>query len=342
MPSPTTQIDVQFPNGLVRNAASFPTCSASTLTQQGPSACPTASVGYGSLTLLAGTTQPIYASVSAFNGPNGTLLLYVAPQLGSPFVISGTPSGVTLNIPIPPIKTVQGAPDAAIAQMYLTLGTGNYLVNPGTACPYQYTFSFKYANNETLSVPATADCPPPPQVGVVALSPKTATLAVGAQACVTANFTYGGTPYNDLQVRFSVSGANAGATGVARTDTSGNGGFCYTGGKSGTDTITAFADYSEDGSQDQGEPGDTATITFTVPAAVTSTPPAKGKKKSCRVPRVRGLSLKKAKKKLAKAGCRYKTRGKGRVVSTSPSAGKRTAKTVLIKAKKGKGKGKRK
>jgi hypothetical protein len=289
--------------------------------------------------MTAGTTQPISASINAFNGPNGTLLFYVVPQLGSPFVLTGTPSGATLNVPIPPIKTVQGAPDAAIAQIYLSLGNGsNYLVNPGTACPYQYNFTFKYANNETLSVPATADCPPPPQVGVVALSPKTATLTVGAQACLTAHFTYGGTPYEDFQVRFSVAGANAGPTGVARTDTSGNAAFCYAGGKLGNDTITAFADYSEDGSQDQGDPGDTATITFTAPAAVASTPPKKAKQKSCRVPKVRGLSLKKAKKKIRKAGCRYKIRGKGRVVSTSPSAGKRTTKAVLIKAKKGKGK----
>jgi hypothetical protein len=170
------------------------------------------------------------------------------------------------------------------------------------------------------------------------LAPKTATLTVGVQGCVTANFTYDGTPYDGLQVRFSVSGANAGATGVTPTDASGNSRFCYVGGKSGSDTITAFADYSEDGSQDQGEPGDTATITFTAPAIVTSTPPTKAKKKSCRVPKVRGLSLKKAKKKIRKAGCRYKIRGKGRVVSTKPSAGKRTTKTVLIKAKKGKGK----
>jgi len=165
------------------------------------------------------------------------------------------------------------------------------------------------------------------------LSPKTATLAVGAQACVTARFTVDGVPYDDLQVRFSVAGANGGATGVGRTNLSGDAPFCYVGTKAGSDTITAFADYDENGAKDAGEPGDTAAATFTALPVVISTPPKKATKKECRVPKVRGLSLKKAKKKLKKAGCRYKSRGKGRVVSTKPSAGKRTAKAVVVKAK---------
>jgi hypothetical protein len=53
----------------------------------------------------------------------------------------------------------------------------------------------------------------------------------------------------------------------------------------------------------------------------------------CVVPRVKGLSLKRAKRKLARAGCRYRVRGKGRVRSTSPRAGTRTSHTVLVKAR---------
>jgi streptogramin lyase len=52
----------------------------------------------------------------------------------------------------------------------------------------------------------------------------------------------------------------------------------------------------------------------------------------CKVPKVRGLTVKKAIKKLKKARCKYKVRGKGRVVSTKPKAGKRTSKTVSVKA----------
>jgi streptogramin lyase len=55
-------------------------------------------------------------------------------------------------------------------------------------------------------------------------------------------------------------------------------------------------------------------------------------KPKCKVPKVKGLTVKKAVKKLKKARCKYKVRGKGRVVSTKPKAGKRTSKTVKVKA----------
>jgi streptogramin lyase len=63
---------------------------------------------------------------------------------------------------------------------------------------------------------------------------------------------------------------------------------------------------------------------------VTSKPKSKPK---CRVPAVRGLSLKKARKRLRRAGCRYRVRGKGKVVSTRPRAGSRTAARVDVRAK---------
>jgi virginiamycin B lyase len=67
------------------------------------------------------------------------------------------------------------------------------------------------------------------------------------------------------------------------------------------------------------------------PPPVVSLTPPKAKRK-CKVPKLRGLTIKKAKKKLKKARCKYKIRGKGRVVSTKPKAGKRTSKTVKVKA----------
>jgi virginiamycin B lyase len=69
------------------------------------------------------------------------------------------------------------------------------------------------------------------------------------------------------------------------------------------------------------------------PPAVTIAPPAKKKKRACKVPKVKGLSVRKAKKKLKKAKCKFKVRGRGYVVSTKPKAGKRTTKRVLVKAK---------
>jgi DNA-binding transcriptional regulator YhcF (GntR family) len=51
------------------------------------------------------------------------------------------------------------------------------------------------------------------------------------------------------------------------------------------------------------------------------------------VPKLRRLTVKKAKRKLKRAGCRYRIRGKGRVVSTRPKAGRRTTKRVIVKLK---------
>jgi virginiamycin B lyase len=67
------------------------------------------------------------------------------------------------------------------------------------------------------------------------------------------------------------------------------------------------------------------------PAVQPASKPAKGK--SCRVPRLRGLTLRKARKKLRRAGCRYRVRGKGRIVSSRPRAGQRTRAIVRVKAK---------
>jgi PASTA domain len=54
----------------------------------------------------------------------------------------------------------------------------------------------------------------------------------------------------------------------------------------------------------------------------------------CTVPKLKGKSVSRAKKALAKAGCKYKIKGKGKVVSTNPKAGTQTAETVRVKAKK--------
>ena len=66
------------------------------------------------------------------------------------------------------------------------------------------------------------------------------------------------------------------------------------------------------------------------PAAPAFAPP---KKSGCVVPKLKGLSVKKAKSALKKAGCKYKLKGKGRVRSFSPKAGTTTDATVNVKCK---------
>jgi hypothetical protein len=61
--------------------------------------------------------------------------------------------------------------------------------------------------------------------------------------------------------------------------------------------------------------------------------PAQAKPKTCVVPRTKRLIVRKAKRRLKKAGCKYKVKGRGRVRWTSPKAGTRTRKTVRVRAK---------
>jgi streptogramin lyase len=80
-------------------------------------------------------------------------------------------------------------------------------------------------------------------------------------------------------------------------------------------------------------------IESAIPGTGTSLPPIKPllpkkkKAKACKVPKVRGLGVKKAKKKLRKAKCKFKVKGKGYVVRTKPGSGKRTTKRVQVTAK---------
>lgn len=74
-------------------------------------------------------------------------------------------------------------------------------------------------------------------------------------------------------------------------------------------------------------------IATAAPVVVTPPPVKPLLRKKCKVPKVKGLRVKKAVKKLKRAKCKYKVKGKGRVTKTSPKAGKRTRKTVKVTAK---------
>ena len=109
----------------------------------------------------------------------------------------------------------------------------------------------------------------------VTLEPATDTNAVGDPHCVTATVKdIAGNPTPNISVVFSVSGANT-AGGSATTNANGQATFCYTGTKTGTDTITAFADTNKSGMQELGEPSGAATKIYEAgpPASVTLAPP---------------------------------------------------------------------
>ena len=77
-----------------------------------------------------------------------------------------------------------------------------------------------------------------------------------------------GLPAEDRR-RFAVSGSVS-AEGTCRTDSAGACSFTYAGPPfPGTDAISAFADANENGTQDEGEPADTATKEWALPDSTT-------------------------------------------------------------------------
>ena len=101
----------------------------------------------------------------------------------------------------------------------------------------------------------------------LALAPAGQSHAVGAQACVQATATdrYGN-PTSAVAVRFSVGGVDH-TGGSPVTNLNGQATFCYTGQLGGTDTVGAFADTNGNGTQEGGEPGGTAGVSWTLPAS---------------------------------------------------------------------------
>ena len=103
------------------------------------------------------------------------------------------------------------------------------------------------------------------------LTPATATNPVASQHCVSAHVEDAfGNPAPGITVRFSTSGSTS-SGGSAATNSTGDARFCYTGpAVPGADTIRAFADTDNDGTDDgASEPDDSAQKTWVAPAGTT-------------------------------------------------------------------------
>jgi hypothetical protein len=126
----------------------------------------------------------------------------------------------------------------------------------------------KDVNGQPITYKVGDPCTPPPPPSTPAsltLAPKTETDTVGTQASETATVKdLSGDPVPNIVVRFTVTGANPG-TFTETTDQFGQAKITYTGQNVGTDNIAAYADTDNSNTQDTGEPGDTATKTWTTP-----------------------------------------------------------------------------
>ena len=135
-----------------------------------------------------------------------------------------------------------------------------------TIAPNGRTVSVDLAVSGVIdNVRVITECGIGPPANLV-LTPETATNPVDTQHCVTATVTdAAGTPTPDVTVRFAVTGATS-TSGSATTKPDGTAQFCYMGPPlPGTDTIRAYADTNNSGSQDMGEPTDVATKIWVLP-----------------------------------------------------------------------------
>jgi hypothetical protein len=229
--SPTKEIVMQLPLGMVRNYTQFPTCNESTLAAKGPKGCPSGSrIGTGTAQFDASPVvdQPINAKLTAFNGENGKVLIFVFPDLGPTFVIVGTPSDTTngpvLTFAVPPVKTLPSVDDARLTRFTLVLG--GKTTTGGNGQGYGYGYGYNGHAAATLE-----------------LKPKSATNPVDTQHCVIATVRdIVDSPVENVRVRFTVTGSVT-TTGVDTTDASGEATFCYQGPSlPGSDAITAVAE----------------------------------------------------------------------------------------------------
>jgi hypothetical protein len=166
---------VHLPKGMKFGYKYFPTCNPKKLEAKGVAGCSKKSrVGKGTLTADGRpvTTDLVNGTVTAFNGTKSggkpRYLLYVIPDLSSPLVLVGTLKGTTLTIPVPPVPTLPGQPNATLVDFKIKTGGTikkkgkkySYLTNP-KKCPkggYKWGLAFTYESGETLSPTDAVPC----------------------------------------------------------------------------------------------------------------------------------------------------------------------------------------
>jgi hypothetical protein len=133
-PQPLRRLTVHLPAGFGGSATGFVTCDRGTLGTSGPTRCPPGSrAGLGSITTyVAFGAERVEerGSVEAFVGPSDTLNFYGEGHTPVQFEFAMTaayapdtpPFGRVLNLEVPLIETVPGAPLASITSLTLAYG----------------------------------------------------------------------------------------------------------------------------------------------------------------------------------------------------------------------------
>jgi hypothetical protein len=244
------------------------------------------------ITFAAGFPTTAGAFDASFNGVNDAFVtkldfigapatLTLAPKtatntVGTPHTVTATVRDVAGN-PVPGVTvrfSVSGANSAGGSATTDVAGHASFTYT-GTTAGLDLINAFADSNdNGTQDAGEPSDAatktwkPGPP--ATVTLFPPAAVNTLGTQHCVTATVRdVFANPVPSVTVIFSVPTAVAThaspSSGSAVTGANGEATFCFTAALPGADTIHAFADSDNDGTQDLGEPFGDAAKTWTLP-----------------------------------------------------------------------------
>jgi hypothetical protein len=233
-----------------------PACTDATL--QG--ACPTGGKNFFVYAEWDGSAATCWSGETAAQQSPGPTTTYPGlSQISSPGACSlatGPNATITIEVPISQVTLQATAPFSdtlyTVTASTMSLGAPDELPPP-----FLGVGGIPFNLIDVVRAYDAKFAPP-----ALALAPKTQTVRVGKQACVTAAVTTSGSPAGGVTVRFSVTGTNK-ASGSKSTDASGQAKFCYDGRKTGVDSITAYADFNANNVQDPTDPGDTASAMWT-------------------------------------------------------------------------------
>jgi hypothetical protein len=134
-PEPLTNVTVHLPAGVGGSRTGFATCEASTIEMTGINGCPPGSlaglkssigmlVSFGAETVAeSGTVQAVFGSGEAVNFfVDATSPVAIEVLMKGTYTVDLPPYSHVLNLAVPQIETVPGAPHASITALTLTFG----------------------------------------------------------------------------------------------------------------------------------------------------------------------------------------------------------------------------
>jgi hypothetical protein len=185
VPTPLKRARVMLPAGMTLDVPSLKSCPRGRLLAHGPRVCPALSrIGYGRAVTIAKTgsevieepvTLSVFVGPLALQGPTIEVYGHGFTPIEQSEVFTGTvlpgepPFGEELSLPLPAIHTLELEPDASMALLSLTLGTGlTHHGHAGSAmsvprrCPpggFPFAADFAYSDGTSGSAQATIPCP---------------------------------------------------------------------------------------------------------------------------------------------------------------------------------------